>query len=76
MCKDLLFEIGTEEIPAHYMPSILAQVKALAEKAFDEGNIAYGSVRTIGTPRRIALLVKDVDEKQADVSSKHKGPSV
>lgn len=76
MCKDLLFEIGTEEIPAHYMPSILAQVKALAEKAFDEGNIAYGSVRTIGTPRRIALLVKDVDEKQADVSAKHKGPSV
>ena len=76
MSKDLLLEIGTEEIPAHYMPSILAQVKALAEKAFDEGNIAYGSVRTIGTPRRIALLVKDVDEKQADVSSKHKGPSV
>ncbi|WP_293986282.1 glycine--tRNA ligase subunit beta [uncultured Megasphaera sp.] len=76
MSKDLLFEIGTEEIPAHYMPNILAQVKGLAEKAFDEGNIAYGSVRTIGTPRRIALLVKDVDEKQADVSSKHKGPSV
>ena len=32
MSKDLLLEIGTEEIPAHYMPSILGQVKDLAEK--------------------------------------------
>lgn len=76
MSKDLLLEIGTEEIPAHYMPSILGQVKDLAEKSFGEANIAYESVRTLGTPRRIALLMKGVAEKQADVSAKHKGPSV
>lgn len=72
MSKDLLLEIGTEEIPAHYMPSILGQVKDLAEKSFGEANIAYESVRTLGTPRRIALLMKGVSEKQADVSAKHK----
>ena len=72
MSKDLLLEIGTEEIPAHYMPSILGQVKDLAEKSFGEANIAYESVRTLGTPRRIALLMKGVAEKQADVSAKHK----
>lgn len=76
MSKDLLLEIGTEEIPAHYMPSILRQVKDLAETSFGEANIAYESVRTLGTPRRIALLMKGVAEKQADVSAKHKGPSV
>ena len=69
MSKDLLLEIGTEEIPAHYMPSILGQVKDLAEKSFGEANIAYESVRTLGTPRRIALLMKGVAEKQADVSA-------
>ena len=76
MSKDLLLEIGTEEIPAHYMPSILGQVKDLAEKSFGEANIAYESVRTLGTPRRIALLMKGVAEKQADGSAKQKGPSV
>lgn len=76
MSKDLLLEIGTEEIPAHYMPSILNQVKDLAAKTFGEANIAYESIRTIGTPRRVALLMKGVAEKQADVSAKHKGPSV
>ena len=76
MSKDVLLEIGTEEIPAHYMPSILAQIKELAATKFDEANISYGTVRSLGTPRRVALLIADVAEKQADVSSKNKGPSV
>ena len=76
MSKDLLLEIGTEEIPAHYMPSILSQVRDLAGKSFGESHIAYESSRTLGTPRRIALIMKGVAEKQADVSAKHKGPSV
>ena len=57
MSKDLLLEIGTEEVPAHVMPGILAQLKENAEKAFQENRIAFGSVRTIGTPRRTALIV-------------------
>lgn len=74
--EDLLLEIGTEEIPAHYMPSVLSQIKELAKKNFDEANIAYEDIRSIGTPRRVALLMKGVAEKQADVSSKNKGPSI
>lgn len=76
MSEDLLLEIGTEEIPAHYMPSVLSQIKELAKKNFDEANIAYEDIRSIGTPRRVALLMKGVAEKQADVSSKNKGPSI
>jgi len=76
MSKDLLLEIGTEEVPAHVMPGILAQLKENAEKAFQENRIAFGSVRTIGTPRRTALLVKDLAEKQEDISSENRGPSV
>ena len=76
MAKDLLLEIGTEEVPAHVMPGVLAQLKERAEKAFQENHIAFASVRTLGTPRRMALLVKDLAEKQADVTSENRGPSV
>ena len=76
MSKDLLLEIGTEEIPAHYMPSALAQIKDLAAKKFGEANIAYESIQSLGTPRRVALLMKGVADKQADVSAKNKGPSI
>ena len=76
MAKDLLLEIGTEEVPAHVMPGVLAQLKERAEKAFQENRIAFASVRTLGTPRRMALLVKDLAEKQADVTGENRGPSV
>ncbi len=76
MSKNLLLEIGTEEVPAHVMPGILRQLKEHAEKAFQELRLDYQSVRTVGTPRRSALLVSGLAEKQEDVSSENRGPSV
>lgn len=76
MTKNFLLEIGTEEIPAHVMPLILVQLKDLAEKYFKEARISAGEFQTIGTPRRISLLVKDVAENQADVEEEKRGPSV
>ena len=76
MAKDLLFEIGTEEVPAHVMPGTLAQLKENAEKAFKENRIAFKAVRTFGTPRRTALIVEGLAEKQEDVASENRGPSV
>ena len=74
--KNLLLEIGTEEIPAHVMPQILNQLKDLAEKFFTESRINFRAVQTLGTPRRLALLVSDVAESQADVEEEKRGPSV
>lgn len=76
MSKNLLLEIGTEEIPAHAMPPILAQLKDLAEKNLKESRINFGAVETFGTPRRLTLFVKDVAENQADVEEEKRGPSV
>ena len=73
--KNLLLEIGTEEIPAHVMPLILSQLKDLAEKSFKESRIEVGEISTLGTPRRISLLVKNVAESQADVEEEKRGPS-
>lgn len=75
MAKDLLLEIGTEEVPAHFMPAILAQVKEKAGEMFAENRIAYDEIATLGTPRRTALLVKNLAEKQQGASSEYKGPS-
>lgn len=76
MSKDVLLEIGTEEIPARFMPGILAQIETSAKAKFAELRIGYKSVRAVGTPRRMTLIMQGVDEKQADISSENKGPSV
>ena len=76
MSKDLLLEIGTEEVPAHVMPHLLADLKRLAGDMLAEHRLAYENLRTIGTPRRTALLVTGLAERQEDVSTETRGPSV
>ncbi|MBR3459000.1 MAG: glycine--tRNA ligase subunit beta [Selenomonadaceae bacterium] len=76
MSKNLLLEIGTEEVPAHVMPGILKELKEHAQKAFQELRIDFEEIRTLGTPRRTALIVKGLAGRQADVSSENRGPSV
>jgi len=76
MAKELLFEIGTEEIPARFMPGMLIQFADIARKALADKRIVHGELKTVGTPRRITLIVKDVAEAQADQTTKKKGPSV
>ncbi len=76
MSKDLLLEIGTEEVPAHVMPGVLKELAEKAEKAFKEQRIGFKSLRTMGTPRRSALLVEGLEERQADQTSENRGPSV
>ena len=76
MSKDLLLEIGTEEIPAHAMPGMLKELGENAKKALKELRLAHGAVRTLGTPRRLALIVEGLAEKQEDVAEEKRGPSV
>ena len=76
MSKDLLLEIGTEEVPAHVMPHLLADLKRLAGDLLAEHRLGYEGLRTIGTPRRSALLVTGLAERQEDVSTETRGPSV
>lgn len=75
MAKDLLLEIGIEEVPAHFMPGILAQLKEKATAKFQEMRLDFDEVTTLGTPRRTALLVKNLAETQQGASSEYKGPS-
>ena len=75
MAKDLLFEIGAEEIPAGFMPNILGQLKQLAETKLNDAHLPFESIATYGTPRRLALIVKGLADTSAEISERHKGPS-
>ena len=75
MAKDLLFEIGAEEIPAGFMPNILGQLKTLAETKLNDAHLPFESIETYGTPRRLALIVKGLADTSAEISERHKGPS-
>ena len=75
MAKDLLFEIGAEEIPAGFMPNILGQLKTLAETKLNDAHLPFESIATYGTPRRLALIVKGLADESAEISERHKGPS-
>ncbi|CQR73935.1 Glycine--tRNA ligase beta subunit [Sporomusa ovata DSM 2662] len=76
MTKDVLLEIGTEEIPAKFMPAALAQLENTTKAKLTELRISYGTVRAVGTPRRLAIIVKEVAVTQADKHSENKGPSI
>lgn len=75
MAKDLLFEIGAEEIPAGFMPNILGQLKQLAETKLNDAHLPFESIAAYGTPRRLALIVKGLADTSAEISERHKGPS-
>lgn len=75
MAKDLLFEIGAEEIPAGFMPNILGQLKQLTETNLNDAHLPFESIATYGTPRRLALIVKGLADTSAEISERHKGPS-
>lgn len=74
--EKLLFEIGTEEIPAKFMPGILKQLKELAAAKMQELRIPFEDITVYGTPRRMAFIACGVAETQADVVVEAKGPSV
>lgn len=74
MEKTLLFEIGTEELPAAYIPKAMASLEALLRKALEANRIGFSSIRSYGTPCRLALIVDNLTERQPDARIECKGP--
>lgn len=72
--KDLVLEIGTEEIPANHMEDIIEQLKTLAANSLESERIKYNSIEVYGTPRRIVLYVSGMLEYQEDLVKEIKGP--
>src|SRR5580704_4440148 len=74
--SDLLLEIGVEELPASFVEGALRALPELAQKHLGGLRLAYASAHAFGTPRRLALLVRDLAERQPDLSEEVTGPPV
>lgn len=72
--RNLLFEIGTEEIPALFMPQAIRDIKEFAAEELDEAHMIYKEIKVRATPRRITLSVSELAEAQRDSVETAKGP--
>ena len=75
MTKDYLFEIGTEEMPAHVVTKSVNQLAERTKKFLKENGLSFSNIKTFSTPRRLTILVEDLAEKQADIDEVKKGPA-
>ncbi len=76
MARDLLLEIGAEELPASFVTPALADLERILTERMTAARLGHGPVRTYGTPRRLAVLVSGVAERAEDVTREVTGPSV
>lgn len=75
MAKDYLFEVGTEEMPAHVVPRSVSQLADRTRKFLKENGLKFKDIKTFSTPRRLTILVEDLAEKQDDIDEVKKGPA-
>jgi glycyl-tRNA synthetase beta chain len=75
MGKELLLEIGTEEIPAAFLPKAITDMEDMIRKILSEKRIGHGAVRAMATPRRLCLYLAEVAEKQEDQLVEKMGPA-
>lgn len=76
MAEQVLLEIGCEELPASFVGPALDDLRASAEAALRDARLGFESARTLGTPRRLALLLEGVAERQEDRTLEVAGPPV
>jgi glycyl-tRNA synthetase beta chain len=74
MEKELILEIGTEEIPAGFLEEAIKNLGLIAQREFEENSLSYESINTFGTPRRLTLNVKGLSNKQEDRIVETLGP--
>lgn len=76
MAKDFLLEIGTEEIPAKFAPGVIDQLQEQVQKRLQELRLDFAEFKVYTTPRRFAVLIQGLSEKQTDFTAEVKGPAV
>jgi len=67
-------ELGTEELPASFIEPALHQLSTLIKTCLSEQRLAYESIRTIGTPRRLVVFIEGLVAKQSALTQEVMGP--
>lgn len=76
MSNQVLFEIGTEEIPARFIEQTEEQLKNMVEKWLQDVRISYTKTTSYSTPRRFTILIDEIDEEQSTVIEEVRGPQI
>ncbi|MDU1772788.1 MAG: glycine--tRNA ligase subunit beta, partial [Dialister micraerophilus] len=76
MSKNLLLEIGTEEMPAKIMPGLVEQLNQLANIEMKNARLSFDDVKVYATPRRLAVIIEKSSEIQSDENLRKRGPSI
>src|SRR3989338_4463355 len=74
MSKDLILEIGCEELPASVLPRALNLLDSALRKHLSDARLGFKDIKALGTPRRLALIAEGVQERQEDVVREIRGP--
>ena len=75
MAKNLLLEIGLEEMPAHVVWPSIKQLEEKVSNFLSENNLTFEAIETFSTPRRLAIRVTKIPDRQDDVQEEVKGPA-
>ncbi|MGX7329192.1 glycine--tRNA ligase subunit beta [Enterococcus bulliens] len=75
MSRDILLEIGLEEMPAHVVGKSVAQLKEKTANFLQQNRLSFDSIEVFSTPRRLAVKVINVPESQEDIKEEVKGPA-
>lgn len=74
--EDFLLEIGSEELPAAFIPQAIERLKHALEKLFEEEKIAHEGLEVFATPRRLAVLTKKLEPQSIKEEVERKGPAI
>ncbi len=73
--RNFLLEIGLEELPARFVTDSMNQLREKVEAWLREQRLSFNGIQAFSTPRRLAILVQDLSEKQSDLTAEAKGPA-
>ncbi len=76
MTKNYLLEIGLEEVPARFLSDLSDQLRLRVSDFLTDERLTFSSIESFATPRRLAVIVRDLSEKQEDIAEKVKGPAL
>lgn len=76
MSNNVLLEIGVEELPARFIDDAEKQLKENTINWLQENRVQFESVESFSTPRRLALLIKNVAGKQSTITEEVRGPQL
>ena len=73
---DLLIEIGTEELPPKALLRLSQAFREAMQQSLNQAELGFSSLETFATPRRLALLVHELQSQQADKDVERRGPAL